>query len=50
MKNGKKTRQLPARGGLNDLQRSGRTIVDYAKATPIKPDKRQSILSPTKVG
>ena len=34
MKQTKKTRPLPTRGGLNDLSRSGRTIADYAKATP----------------
>lgn len=34
---GKKTRQLPSRGGLNDLDKSKRTIADYAKATPINP-------------
>jgi hypothetical protein len=34
---GKKSRQLPKRGGLNDLGKSGRTIGDYAKATPIVP-------------
>jgi hypothetical protein len=39
MRKGKQTRQLPTRGGLNDLDRSGRTIVDYAKATPVKPDR-----------
>lgn len=30
-------RMLPSRGGLNDLGKSGRTIVDYAKATPTSP-------------
>jgi len=39
MKKGKQTRQLPSRGGLNDLGKSGRTIVDYAKATPSNPDE-----------
>lgn len=29
---GKKTRQLPTRGGLNDLDKSKRTIMDYSKA------------------
>ena len=48
MKASKKTRQLPARGGLNDLGRSQRTIIDYAKASPIKPDKPgQTILKRT---
>ena len=32
MKPGKQTRQLPTRGGLNDLGKSGRTIMDYGKA------------------
>jgi hypothetical protein len=35
MKPTKKTRQLPGRGGLNDLGKSQRTIVDYSKASPI---------------
>jgi len=39
MKATKQTRQLPTRGGLNDLGRSQRTIIDYAKASPIKPAK-----------
>jgi len=39
MKAGKKTRQLPSRGGLKDLEKSGRTIADYAKASPLKPDE-----------
>lgn len=30
-------RMLPSRGGLNDLGKSQRTIVDYAKATPLTP-------------
>lgn len=30
-------RMLPTRGGLNDLGKSQRTIVDYAKATPTSP-------------
>jgi hypothetical protein len=34
MKKGKLARQLPTRGGLNDLDKSQRTIADYAKATP----------------
>jgi len=41
VRSGKKTRQLPTRGGLNDLGKSGRTIVDYAKASPIKPAEQQ---------
>lgn len=32
---GKPTRQLPTRGGLNDLGKTGRTINDYAKASPV---------------
>ena len=39
MKKSKKSRQLPNRGGLNDLDKSERTITDYAKASPIKPDE-----------
>jgi len=34
MKAAKKTRPLPTRGGLNDLGKTGRTITDYAKASP----------------
>lgn len=30
-------RQLPGRGALNDLAKSNRTIVDYAKAVPSNP-------------
>ena len=37
----KKTRQLPTRGGLMDLDRSRRTIVDYSKASPLKPALKQ---------
>lgn len=37
MKKGKKTRQLPTRGGLNDLGKSKRTLTDYSKASPISP-------------
>lgn len=37
MKASKQTRQLPSRGGLYDLDRSQRTIVDYSKASPLKP-------------
>lgn len=33
----KKSRLLPGRGGLNDLQKSKRTIADYAKVSPISP-------------
>ena len=39
MKRGKKTRQLPSRGGLNDLGKSKRTVSDYSKASPITPDE-----------
>lgn len=35
MKATKKGRILPTRGGLNDLARTGRTINDYAKASPL---------------
>lgn len=38
MKTGKKTRQLPLRGGLNDLDKSKRTLLDYGKATPIRSE------------
>jgi hypothetical protein len=38
VKTGKPARQLPARGGLKDLDKSQRTILDYGKASPIKPD------------
>jgi hypothetical protein len=34
MKPTKQTRPLPSRGGLNDLGKTQRTIVDYAKVTP----------------
>jgi hypothetical protein len=37
MKPTKQTRQLPGRGGLNDLGKSQRTIADYSKASPITP-------------
>jgi len=40
VKTGKKTMQLPLRGALNDLQLSQRTIADYAKATPLKPETK----------
>lgn len=40
MRVGKKSRQLPARGGLNDLQIGRRTIADYAKATPIRSERK----------
>jgi hypothetical protein len=30
-------RPLPGRGGLNDLGKSGKTILDYAKAVPSNP-------------
>jgi hypothetical protein len=35
MKKAKQTRQLPTRGGLNDLGKSERTLADYAKSTPL---------------
>lgn len=41
MKKSKQARQLPNRGALNDLAKTGRTIVDYSKASPIKPDTVQ---------
>ena len=50
MKQGKKTRQLPTRGGLNDLGKSKRTITDYAKATPgteASPSIVQNLRKPT---
>ena len=34
MKKSKQARALPTRGGLYDLDKTGRTIVDYAKALP----------------
>lgn len=37
MKKFKQARQLPTRGGLNDLGKSQRTIVDYSKATKTLP-------------
>ena len=39
MKRGKKTRQLPTRGGLNDLTKSHHTVADYSKASPITPNE-----------
>lgn len=41
MRKGKPVRQLPSRGGLNDLDKSKRTIIDYGKATPITPSQPQ---------
>ena len=32
---GSKQRTLPDRGGMNDLAKGGRTLTDYAKATPM---------------
>lgn len=32
---GKQARQLPTRGGLNDLAKTQRKITDYSKATPL---------------
>ena len=40
MKAKKKTRQLPTRGGLNDLAKSEHTISDYSKASPISPSEK----------
>lgn len=37
MKAGKKSRQLPSRSGLNQLDKTDRTINDYSKATPLNP-------------
>ena len=37
MKKFKQARQLPVRGALKDLDQSQRTIMDYGKATPIRP-------------
>jgi hypothetical protein len=34
-KQGKPVRQLPTRGGLFDLGKSQRSIMDYSKATPV---------------
>jgi len=39
MKKSKKARQLPTRGGLNDLGKSERTINDYSKVSPINPSE-----------
>jgi hypothetical protein len=39
LKQGKKTRQLPNRGGLKDLDKSQRTIGDYSKASPLTPSE-----------
>ena len=33
---GKQARQLPNRGGLNDLAKTQRKITDYGKATPLE--------------
>jgi len=38
---GKKSRLLPTRGGLKDLDKGQRTIIDYAKASPISPTEQQ---------
>lgn len=32
---GKQAKLLPARSAMNDIAKSGRTIADYAKATPL---------------
>lgn len=37
MKATKQSRPLPTRGGLNDLGKSGRTIIDYSKTVPTLP-------------
>jgi hypothetical protein len=37
MKKFKQARQLPSRTGLQSLDKSQRSILDYAKATPIRP-------------
>lgn len=42
MKQGKKAKQLPTREGLNQLQKSQRTITDYSKASPLTPDEPTS--------
>lgn len=34
----KKSRLLPTPGGLKDLDKTERTILDYAKALPTQPD------------
>lgn len=36
---GKKSKQLPTREGLNALGKTGRTIADYSKASPLTPDE-----------
>lgn len=36
---GKTTRQLPSRGALNDIVKSDRSISDYSKVTPIRPNE-----------
>ena len=35
------SRPLPTRGGLNDLGKSGRTIMDYSKAVPTLPNEAE---------
>jgi hypothetical protein len=35
----KSTRPLPTRSGLNELGKTRRTIVDYAKKTPLRPQE-----------
>ncbi len=35
IKQTKKSRPLPGRGALNDLENTTRTINDYSKATPV---------------
>lgn len=42
MKATKKSKQLPNRGAMLDLSRKqGSTILDYAKASPIKAEEQQ---------
>jgi hypothetical protein len=41
---GKKSRLLPNKAGLNDLGKSGRTIVDYSKQVPTNPADNPSPL------
>ena len=47
---GSKTRQLPSRGGLNDLAKTDRSILDYGKTTPIAPVQPASILNMARKG
>lgn len=50
MKASKKSRPLPTRGGLNDLDKSERRLGDYSKAVPTLPSiaKPGGLKSPRK--